>query len=44
MNFVPELGLSRERREVHGVYIPEMALDIAPRPRACARSWISMIA
>jgi pyrophosphate--fructose-6-phosphate 1-phosphotransferase len=29
MNFVPELGLSRERRDVHGVYIPEMALDIA---------------
>jgi diphosphate-dependent phosphofructokinase len=29
MHFVPELGLSRERREVHGIYIPEMALDIA---------------
>ncbi len=28
MLFVPELGLSCERREVHGVYIPEMALDI----------------
>ena len=28
MHFVPELGLSRERREVHGIYIPEMALDI----------------
>lgn len=28
MKFVPELGLSRERREVHGVYIPEMALDV----------------
>jgi pyrophosphate--fructose-6-phosphate 1-phosphotransferase len=28
MNFVPELGLSHERREVHGVFIPEMALDI----------------
>jgi pyrophosphate--fructose-6-phosphate 1-phosphotransferase len=28
MNFVPELGLSWNRREVHGVYIPEMALDI----------------
>jgi len=28
MNFVPELGLSRERREVHGIFIPEMALDI----------------
>ena len=26
---MPELGLSRERREVHGIYIPEMALDIA---------------
>ncbi|HTJ01026.1 MAG TPA: pyrophosphate--fructose-6-phosphate 1-phosphotransferase [Dongiaceae bacterium] len=29
MNFVPDLGLSRARREVHGIYIPEMALDIA---------------
>ena len=29
MDFVPELGLSRERREVHGIYIPEIALDIA---------------
>jgi pyrophosphate--fructose-6-phosphate 1-phosphotransferase len=29
MAFVPELGLSRERRDVHGIYIPEMALDIA---------------
>ncbi len=28
MNFVPELGLSYERREVHGIFIPEMALDI----------------
>lgn len=28
MHFVPELGLSRERREVHGIYVPEMALDI----------------
>jgi len=29
MAFVPELGLSRERREVHGIYIPEIALDTA---------------
>ena len=29
MTFVPEIGLSRERREVHGVFIPEIALDIA---------------
>ena len=28
MAFVPELGLSQQRREVHGIYIPEMALDI----------------
>jgi pyrophosphate--fructose-6-phosphate 1-phosphotransferase len=28
MPFVPELGLSRERREIHGIYIPEIALDI----------------
>ena len=27
--FVPEIGLSRERREIHGVFIPELALDIA---------------
>lgn len=28
MAFVPELGLSCERRDVHGIFIPEMALDI----------------
>ncbi|HZI33071.1 MAG TPA: pyrophosphate--fructose-6-phosphate 1-phosphotransferase, partial [Candidatus Binatia bacterium] len=28
MSFVPELGLSSERRGVHGIFIPEMALDI----------------
>lgn len=28
MNFVPDLGLSCERREVHGIFLPEMALDI----------------
>ena len=27
MSFVPGIGLSRERKEVHGVYIPEMAFD-----------------
>jgi diphosphate-dependent phosphofructokinase len=27
--FLPELGLSRARREVHGVYLPEMPLDVA---------------
>jgi pyrophosphate--fructose-6-phosphate 1-phosphotransferase len=26
--FLPELGLSRERLEVHAVYVPEMAIDI----------------
>ncbi len=26
--FVPGLGLIRDRREVHGVYIPEQALDV----------------
>ena len=29
MEFLPEIGLSRERKEVHAVFIPEMALDIA---------------
>jgi len=28
MSFVPELGLSSERRGVHGIFIPEMALNI----------------
>lgn len=27
--YVPGLGLARERLEVHGVYLPEMAVDIA---------------
>lgn len=26
--YLPELGLSRERFEIHGIYIPEMAIDI----------------
>lgn len=29
MAFIPEIGLSRIRKEVHGVYIPELALDVA---------------
>lgn len=29
MAFIPEIGLSRMRKEVHGVYIPELALDVA---------------
>ncbi len=29
MVFVPDIGLTCERREVHGVYIPEMTLDIS---------------
>lgn len=29
MQFVPEVGLSRERKEVHGVFIPEMDFDVA---------------
>jgi pyrophosphate--fructose-6-phosphate 1-phosphotransferase len=28
MEFLPDAGLSRERDEVHGVYIPEMHLDL----------------
>ena len=28
MNFLPDLGLSEERRDVHGIFIPEMALNI----------------
>lgn len=28
MDFVPGIGLSRARKEVHGVFVPEMALDI----------------
>jgi len=28
-DYVPGIGLSRDRLEVHGVYVPEMAVDIA---------------
>ncbi len=28
LNFLPAAGLSRERREVHGVYVPELAFDL----------------
>lgn len=33
MSFVPDLGLSCDRREVHGIFIPEMALDIQAEAR-----------
>ncbi|MEM6776709.1 MAG: pyrophosphate--fructose-6-phosphate 1-phosphotransferase [Planctomycetota bacterium] len=29
MPFLPEIGLSRPRREIHGVYVPEMHFDLA---------------
>ena len=29
LNFLPAMGLSRERKEVHGVYVPEMFFDLA---------------
>lgn len=28
LNFLPEIGLSRQRKEVHGVYVPEMHFDL----------------
>lgn len=28
LNFVPSIGLSKERKAVHAIYVPEMALDI----------------
>lgn len=28
LNFLPETGLSRERKEVHGVFVPEMHFDL----------------
>jgi len=28
LDFLPEMGLSRERKDVHAVYIPEMEVDI----------------
>lgn len=32
--FADGLGLTKMRRDVHAVYIPEMELDIAKEPRA----------
>ncbi len=29
LDFLPETGLSRERKEIHGVYIPEMHFDLS---------------
>lgn len=29
MNFLPEIGLSRQRKEIHGVFVPEMHFDLA---------------
>ncbi len=31
--FVPGMGLTRERRDVHGIFIPEMAVDLAAEAR-----------
>lgn len=31
--FLPSIGLTRERREVHGLYVPEMSFDIAAEAR-----------
>tara|TARA_R110002072_G_scaffold100207_4_gene220645 strand:+ start:5782 stop:7008 length:1227 start_codon:yes stop_codon:yes gene_type:complete len=28
LNFLPEMGLSQERRDVHGVFVPEMSFDL----------------
>jgi pyrophosphate--fructose-6-phosphate 1-phosphotransferase len=28
LDFLPSIGLSKERKAVHGIYIPEMAIDI----------------
>ncbi len=28
LNFIPDMGLSRERKDVHAVYVPEMHIDI----------------
>ena len=29
LDFVPAIGLSKERKDVHGVYVPEMSFDVA---------------
>ena len=29
LEYVPTIGLSKERKDVHGVYVPEMAFDVA---------------
>ena len=29
MNFLPEIGLSMERKDVHAIYIPEMEIDLS---------------
>jgi pyrophosphate--fructose-6-phosphate 1-phosphotransferase len=28
LDFLPQLGLSKERKDVHGIYVPEMAIDL----------------
>ncbi|WDQ17441.1 pyrophosphate--fructose-6-phosphate 1-phosphotransferase [Rhodopirellula sp. P2] len=28
LNFLPEMGLSQQRRDVHGVFVPEMSFDL----------------
>ncbi len=33
LDFLPEMGLSRERKDVHAVYIPEMSVDIQAESR-----------
>jgi pyrophosphate--fructose-6-phosphate 1-phosphotransferase len=40
-DFLPELGLSRDNLDVHGVYIPRWRSTFPPKPPASSRSWTS---
>lgn len=37
MSFLPDIGLGRERRDIHGIYLPEMAFDIAAEAQRLRR-------
>ena len=37
MSFLPDLGLSKKRKDVHGIFIPEMEINIADEAKRLKR-------
>ncbi len=37
LDFLPEIGLSRERRSIHGIFVPEMEIDLKAEAKRLRR-------